>query len=65
MNKNTQEFLLFLKTKIQAYLGPIVYSDALIRAFAQICGRPDVYRHGIVNLYDDSHRIMLRFDNTR
>ena len=40
-----------------------MYSDALIRAFAQICGRPDVYRHGIVNLYDDSHRIEAEIMN--
>lgn len=53
------------RTAQESRFNSIVYSDALIRAFVQICGRPDVYRHGIVNLYDDSHRIMLRFDKTR
>ena len=43
----------------------IVYSDSMIRAFAQICGRSDVYRHGVVNLYDDTQRVMLRFDNRK
>lgn len=49
----------------ESRFNSIVYSDSMIRAFAQICGRSDVYRHGIVNLYDDTQRIMLRFDNRK
>ena len=49
----------------ESRFNSIVYSDALIRAFAQICGRPDVYRHGIVNLYDGKQRIVLRYDKKR
>ncbi len=49
----------------ESRFNSIVYSDSIIRAFAQICGRSDVYRHGVVNLYDNTQKIMLRFDKTK
>lgn len=49
----------------ESRFNSIVYSDALIGAFAKICGRSDVYRRGIVNLYDGEQRIVLRYDKKR
>lgn len=40
----------------------ILYSDSLIKAFANICANPKVYKHGVVSLFDDTKSVLLRFD---
>lgn len=46
----------------ESRFNSIIYSDALIRAFYIICGKSEIYKHGLVNLCDDTNRIVLRFD---
>jgi len=40
----------------------ILYSDSLIKAFANICANPKVYKYGVVSLFDDTKSVLLRFD---
>lgn len=40
----------------------ILYSDSLIKAFVSICANPNVYKHGVVSLFDDTKSVLLRFD---
>lgn len=49
----------------ESRFNSIVYSDALIRAFVHICSRSDIYKHGIVNLYDGEKSVLLKFDIAR
>lgn len=50
------------KAAQESRFNKIVYSDALIRAFNNICSKSEIYKHGVVNLYDDTNIIVLRFD---
>ncbi len=39
----------------------VIYSNAMISAFVQICSNADIYNHKFVTLQDNTHSIVLRF----
>lgn len=45
----------------ESRFGSVIYSDGMMNAFVHICSNPEIYKHGNVTLYDESHRVMLRF----
>jgi len=50
------------KSAQESRFGDVHYSDAMIKAFAKICTMPDIYKHGVVELHDETKRVILRFD---
>jgi hypothetical protein len=50
------------KAAQESRFNEIVYTDELLRAFAAICGKSEIYRHGTVTLYNKEQKIVLKFD---
>ena len=50
------------KSAQEGRFNSVLYSDDLIKAFAKVCTMPNIYKWGKVTLYDDTQRVLLRFD---
>ena len=50
------------KAPQESRFNGILYPDELMKAFATICGKSEIYRHGAVTLYNKEQKIILKFD---
>lgn len=50
------------KSAQESRFGSVLYSDGIIKAFVKICTMPEIYKHGVVTLYDETKKVLLRFD---
>lgn len=59
--KNFREDLDFVGAQISRFQN-IVYSDEMIKAFADICRNTRAFSHGLVQLYDTKKEVVLMFE---